>query len=75
MTNGKWTVRGVRSETVERVNELRDECETTAGSLINQAVEMFYFRMRDPSRLDVEILASEFSGRLVLADLKNWKAD
>ncbi len=75
MSNSKWTVRGVRRETVERVNELRDEYETTAGSLINQAVEMFYFRMRDPSRSDVRALASEFSGTPVLADLKDWKSD
>lgn len=63
MQKKKWMVRGVGLATVQRINELRDEFETTTGALIDQAVAMLHSHLhtvelaRSTSRL-----ASEYSG-------------
>ncbi len=63
MSNNKWTVRGVQPETLQRVSELRDEYETTTGTLIDQAVEMLYLHLRKTSQMNsISELASEYSG-------------
>ena len=63
MSNNKWTVRGVRPETLQRVSELRDEFGATSGALIDEAVEMLYLHMCKTSQMkSVSELASEYSG-------------